>query len=73
MNWHEMFSGKKFITDLGSGQPAEINEGNEPVGRYAVWSPLGEKNHQIVEVSSNIDELKAKYGISDHMICTLAE
>lgn len=73
MNWHDTFSGKIFITDLGSEQAAGADDGKEPVARYAVWSPLGEKNHQIVEVSDNLDELMEKYRVPETMICTIAE
>lgn len=74
MNWEEMFSGKCFISDLGEEQLIRNGEDAEiTLGRYAAWAPFPEgKNHQIVEVGNDLEELMKKYHIPQDRVCILA-
>lgn len=74
MKWEELFSNKCFISDLGEDQV--VNNGGEEIlmGRYAVWSPtVGGKNHQIVEISSDLEMLMKKYDIPQDRVCILVQ
>lgn len=73
MKWEELFFGKCFISDLGDEQVVE-NDNKEQIvlGRYAAWAPIsGCKNHQIVEISDNLEELMKKYNIPQDRVCVL--
>lgn len=72
MKWEELFSGKCFVTDLGSKQLVEQGGETLTVGQYAVWAPMNTGNgHQIVEVSDNLAALTEKYHIPADCVCTL--
>lgn len=71
MDWQETFSGKNFISDLGENQRVE-NSGEEiTLSRYAAWTPIGNKNHQIVEISDNLQLLMKKYSVTQERVCIL--
>ncbi len=73
MDWQETFSGKTFISDLGEEQKVE-NGGEEMLlDRYAVWAPVGGKNHRIVEISGDLPALMEKYNISQDRVCVLVQ
>ncbi|MDO5558490.1 MAG: hypothetical protein Q4F95_02710 [Oscillospiraceae bacterium] len=70
--WNEMFEGKVFISDLGESKETEKNGRKITVARYAVWSPVqGCSNHQVVEVSDDIDDLITRYNVPPDRICCL--
>lgn len=72
--WSELMKNSFFITDLGTPQDAVINNESVTVGRYAVWSPSKDaRRHFIVEVGSDLEELKKKYSVSDERICRLVD
>lgn len=72
-DWTELMKNKIFITDLGENQMSVIGEKEVTVGRYAVWSPSkNSRNHLIIEVSENLEELQKKYSVPDNRVCRLA-
>mgnify|MGYP007069877149 CR=1 FL=1 len=71
MDWQETFSGQTFISDLGTEQKVESGDKEITLSRYAAWAPVGEKNHQIVEVSDDLNMLMEKYKVPSDMICVL--
>ena len=73
MDWQETFSGKNFISDLGGEQTVENDDKEITISRYAAWTPIGKKNHQIVEVSDDLHMLMEKYDVPNDRVCILAE
>ncbi len=71
MDWQEAFSGKCFISDLGSEQSVESDSGSTLLSRYAAWAPIGSKNHRIVEISDDLQTLMEKYAIPQDRVCIL--
>lgn len=72
MDWNEHIGKHFFITDLGLTPGPDPGTGLTP-GRYAVWAPVtNTKNHQIVEVSGDLEALVEKYKVSRERVCTLA-
>ena len=71
MDWQETFSGQTFISDLGEEQRVETGEKEITLSRYAAWAPVGEKNHQIVEVSDDLNMLMEKYNVPNDRVCVL--
>ena len=63
--WNALFSGRRFITDLGRSEEAEVEGVLTTVDRYAVWVPQG------VEVGPDLDELCRRYGIPERDVCSL--
>ena len=68
--WNALFSGRRFITDLGRSEEAEVEGVLTTVDRYAVWVPQG-AGHQIVEVGPDLDERCRRYGIPERDVCSL--
>jgi hypothetical protein len=71
MDWQETFSGKNFISDLGAEQRIEKGDDEVTLSRYAAWVPIGEKNHQIIEISDDLHMLMEKYSVPQDRVCTL--
>lgn len=70
--WAELMREKTFITDLGSGRAVPVGDAEQTLGRYAAWSPLkGRDGHAIVEVSSDLDTLMARYRVPRDRVCAL--
>ena len=72
VQWNELTSGKPFITDLGDSIQ-NLNGVNETIkgeiGRYAAFMPVpGQKRHQIVEISKDLEFLILKYGVSRELV-----
>jgi len=68
--WKDLFSGKRFITDLGGREEAEVDGAPAAVERYAVWVPQGQ-GHQIVEVGADLEDLCERYQIGAENVCLL--
>lgn len=71
MNWQDTFSGKNFISDLGGEQKVENSDKEITLSRYAAWVPIGEKKHQIVEISDDLQMLMEKYSVPQDRVCML--
>lgn len=70
-NWNNLTKGKYFITDLGKTIKASGENGELIVGRYAVWKPMPDNQHAIMEVSADLQYLKKKYHIKGDEIFKL--
>ena len=72
MEWHELFADKYFISNLGEEQTVEIGNKETVLAQYAAWAPMvGNRSHQIVEISNDLNLLMEKYRIPADRICTL--
>ena len=72
MEWHELFAGKCFISNLGEEQTVEIKNKETVLAQYAAWAPMaGNRSHQIVEISNDLNLLMEKYHIPADRVCTL--
>lgn len=69
--WADLIRGKAFITDLGQDHTVTLEDSEQLLGRYAVWSPLkGQEGHTIIEVSSDLTTLMSRYSIPPELVCT---
>lgn len=68
--WSKEFQGQTFVTDLGDGREVEVEGVRTVLARYAVWKPCKDR-HQIVEVGTDLDQLRRKYHIPLRRVCTL--
>lgn len=70
--WAGLMRGKPFITDLGGSRTVSVRGEEQTLGRYAAWSPLkGRDGHTIVEVSSDLAALMARYRVPRDRVCAL--
>jgi hypothetical protein len=69
IEWKD-FSGKAFISDLGTEHEITGPDGEKKIlGQFAVWSPVAQsERYQVVEVSGDLAGLKAKYRISEDRV-----
>lgn len=73
MEWEKMFSGKYFISDLGTAQMVKSDDGQVSLMQYAAWAPIEDgAKHQIVAISCDLDLLMQKYDIPPERVCTVA-
>ncbi len=79
-DWSAIAGDKTFISDTGAEMRATRGGAQISVGRYAVWAPLSSGNgenggaggHRVVEVSSSLSALMAKYGVPADRVLSLA-
>ena len=70
--WDRLMAGKAFITDLGKDRTVIVKEEEQTLGRYAVWSPLKNRNgHTILEISSDLALLMQRHGIPFERVCVV--
>ncbi|MDE6261106.1 MAG: hypothetical protein K2M42_09660 [Oscillospiraceae bacterium] len=70
--WARLMGGKTFITDLGADRTVTVEDVEQVLGRYAVWSPLkGQDGHTIVEVGSDLTALMGRYNIPSERVCAV--
>ncbi len=69
-DWKARFGGRRFITDLGRSEEAELDGVPIMLDRYAVWVPHGE-GHRIVEVGGGLEDLRRRYDIPEEDVCLL--
>ena len=70
--WVRLMGGKTFITDLGADRAVTVEDVEQVLGRYAVWSPLkGQDGHTIVEVGSDLTALMSRYSIPSERVCAV--
>lgn len=66
----------KFITDMGKSHDA-INQADGSklhLARYGVWAhDKARGKHQVIETGDDLDALKKKHGVADHMVHKLKE
>lgn len=73
MEWEKLFSGKYFISDLGTAQMVKSDDGQVSLMQYAAWAPIEDgTKHQIVAISCDLDLLMQKYDIPPERVCTVA-
>lgn len=74
LDWSAVAANRMFISDTGTEVGATRGGAEMRVARYAAWAPLpdGNEGHRVVEVSSDLRALMAKYDIPPDRVLSLS-